>query len=549
MASDNTPDALTEKRPGRKSSYERGGEKMSGGRFSEQLATQRRARALDALTRALDEELEVPAPVERIERRHTGGTHRLTAPAYELARQVYYLQAGSIRDAARAIIAAGLSDTDDLTQVSERLQTWWWREQWPKRSFEAGFALRDAANDGGLYRGRVCKGLCTGSGPAPEGKPCEQSALDDSDYCYHHDPRPKYVEIRRRQVEGLVGGRRRDLVPLAPFQRFCERKRKQMLAELVAVEQVHPNNEGWGLLADAMGVSLSVLGKLMKGKHSRGNRVTTIRAKTVARYLEPLGLAFEDLYDFPQPRPYGPVPCPGCGGRKGHQSRLCRTCWTAENKHPCKYVNRRGKRCNLPTAHESGHCHKCRRIVEHVPRPRTGAPTLLTAPMLILALEEYEDLPRMQWVAARMWSLNAAGVRDAFKSQKSLTGSLVKQFRKRGWYERDPAELRAELVARHGEVGWPGDSDTRPLRDVIEVPIEPFRRWLAARYYDSGCRYNVLAERLGLHPDRLSKIVRGLIDPPLVRRSTIERALEHWGGDTTFDTLYRKEARHEPDAA
>jgi hypothetical protein len=180
--------------------------KPSAGEHAARQAAARRARALQALVDVVESsvELEIPAPVTEV-RPGRGVVPRLGADAFEMARKVYYLNHGSMMDAARAIIAAGLSDTRDLVQVRERLQTWWARERWPKRQTTQTFAIRDAAHDGGLYRSeRLCIGQASGNGPAPKGKKCGQSALRDSDYCLHHDPRPEYVEARRRQATRLA---------------------------------------------------------------------------------------------------------------------------------------------------------------------------------------------------------------------------------------------------------------------------------------------------------------------------------------------------------
>lgn len=75
------------------------------------------------------------------------------------------LQHGTLADAARAIVAADLADTQDVTVVRERLQTSWARERWPKRSTRATFEIRDTTHDGGLYRSpRLCVGETSGKG-------------------------------------------------------------------------------------------------------------------------------------------------------------------------------------------------------------------------------------------------------------------------------------------------------------------------------------------------------------------------------------------------
>lgn len=477
-----------------------------------------------------------------IELRRQGVAPLLSAEAFELARQVYYLGHGSMRDCARAVIAAGLSDTSDVTKVSERLKNWWQRERWPKRPTQQTFVIRDANHDGGLYRGRLCAGVATGNGPAPAGKPCVQTALADSEYCYQHDPRPEYVEYRRLQSELLSRARAFDAVPIGPLQAWIDAERRRLLRD--AGGEVHPNNRGWCLVAAKMGIDQSIVKRMMDGSHNgaavrRGRPKDTIRASTAARYLDAAGVSFRDVYGFDPPPARGgdqKFVCPGCGGRKNHASITCRTCHEAEGQ-PCPYVNRRGETCGIATTHESGYCHKCRRIVERVPRPRTGRPSFVSVPMLILATGAYPSAPRCAWVARRMWACNAAGVADVFKSQKSLTSGLVKTFRKRGWLTVDQVRAAHEhLVAEHGRVDWPARGDVA-LEAAGLLPAGPFYVWLRERYAELGS-YAQLAQRIHCSPDNLSKWIRGVDLQALVRRATVDRALEQWGDGTTFDDVY-----------
>lgn len=533
------------------------GDARTRGRTAEEhtagQAAARRAGALQALTGALQEAaaLEIPPPVTNIVRRKLGVAPKLPAEAFELARQVYYLHHGTMMDCARSVIDAGLSDTEDLVMVKERLGTWWEREEWPKRATLQTFAIRDANHDGGLYRSpRICVGEATGSGPAPKGKKCPQSALNDSEYCFHHDPRAEYVKARRIQAARLAEARGFDMVPIAPLQRWMDDERKRLLAQARTAGRVHPNNVGWCLLARAMHLDQSVIGRMLQGKHNGGatragrGPTDTIRASTVVRYLEPTGVAFRDIYGFDPPARSDerPLICPRCGSRKNHASKVCRGCHEAEGS-PCSYVNRRGKRCNVTTTHESGVCAKCRRITERVHKPRFGRAGYVSVPMLILATGEYRDLPNLAWVARRMWAANAAGVRDVFKSQKVLASSLVKQFRRREWSSTaDASRAHTALVAEHGEVPWPEQSGQVELEAAGMVPSAPFAQWLAERRDELGS-YAQLARRIHMNPDNLSTWLQGTVPKTTVRRATVDRALEAWGDGTTFKDLYRTEAQ------
>ncbi len=81
---------------------------------------------------------------------------RRVAGGYIRGTALLTLQHGTLADAARAIVAADLADTQDVTVVRERLQTSWARERWPKRSTRATFEIRDTTHDGGLYRSPGC---------------------------------------------------------------------------------------------------------------------------------------------------------------------------------------------------------------------------------------------------------------------------------------------------------------------------------------------------------------------------------------------------------
>jgi hypothetical protein len=539
--------------PNGQCSPDSGSMKVSGSEHAARQAAARRARALEALVDVVENsvELEIPAPVTEIRPGRGGAVPKLGVAAFEMARQVYYLNHGSMTDAARAVIAGGLSDTSDLVQVRERLQTWWARERWPKRQTTEIFVIRDASHDGGLYRSeRLCIGEASGNGPAPKGKKCEQSALRDSDYCFHHDPRPEYVEARRRGAARLAKSRGADMVPLDPFCRWMQRERRRLLVEATRRGDVHPNNRGWSLLAAWMQIDQTLIGRMLDGRHNgaakrKGRRKRTIRASTVLRYLGPTGVSFASIYGFESPPRRDPraTTCPSCGRRKGYASKLCRSCHDAAGS-PCSYVNRAGTRCGVLTKHPSGICARCRRITERVHKPRTGRPSFVSIPMLILALGEYRDVPIHAWVGRRMWAANAGGVRDVFKSQKALVGSLVKQFAKRGIATTIQAEAAyLSLTAEHGAVGWP-TIDTDDLEIAGMVPFEPFGEWIATRRRELGS-YKAVGERLRMNPDNISKWLRGVPGPKLtIRRATVDHALAQWDDGTDFGDVYgRRGAR------
>lgn len=518
--------------------------------FGEQQEAARQARSLDAVAAAIEEasQIEVPPPVTEIVERKRGVLPKLGVDALELARQVYYLQYGSTRDAARAIIAAGLSDTDDLTQVSERLQTWWKRERWPKRRFAVTIAIRDANHQGGLYRGRLCKGAATGCGPAPKGKPCAQTVLADSDYCYHHDPRPEYEARRRESGIRMARSRDRDLVPLEPFAEWCARRREQLLKSLrIRGVQVDPKDRGWKALANEMGVNYAGLWRTIN-KPKRQGRDNTVRATTIARYLANLDVTFEDIYGFERPAGRGDHhTCSKCGGYKEHNAKQCRDCHDALGE-PCPYVNARNETCGTLTESESGYCAPHRRIVEgqeeraRNPQPKKYRKGKLNDTLLMAyALDEYLRCSSAEWVAAKMWAANVDDVCSKYARRRTLAAQIIKQFVASGLIDREGGravgrpnveKLQAkllELVAKHGPISWPSAPAPTGMK---EVPSGPFLAWLEQRRTEVPGYHHGLNERFGCDVRQMVK--RRL---PMVKRSTVERALAGWDG-TTFDDLY-----------
>ena len=354
---------------------------------------------MDAFAAAIAESagLEAPEPVVAVAERKRGVAPKLSVEALELARQVYYLQHGTRPDAARAIVAAGLADTDDTGIVSDRLQTWWERERWPQRSRLADQAIRDAARDG-LCRGdRQCQGRTTGNGAALGGEPCGLTAMDQSDFCMGHDPRPEFVAKRREHGLRLARAREADGVPRAPFVQWCHERRVELLAEARGRgDRVDPKDKGWGRLAHELDVDASVLTKLIKGTHSGAREregkgpSDTVRASTIERYLEHAGVNFRDVYGFDAPSFRVEHRC-ACGKRKNAASTLCMSCYEETLGAPCVYIDRRGERCPRVTRHSSSHCGVHRQMIQRQanPKPRNGKQSALSTPMLVLALGEY----------------------------------------------------------------------------------------------------------------------------------------------------------------
>jgi hypothetical protein len=526
------------------------------------LAAQRRTRVLGDVAEALAHELDVPPPVTEVKHSTTGTRPLLGVEALELARRVYYEGYGSFRDCARAIIEAGLCEDvtrhsqDPETVIGGRLLNWWRRERWPKRPTRHTFALRDAAHEGGLFRsGRLCRGLATGSGPTPKGKPCRQSAMLDSDYCWLHDPRPEYEERRHRIGAHFAARRALDMVPVAPFQDFLEAERERLLAQARARGSVHHNMRGWRYVSAELGLDASIIGRIMRGTHNGAAMRTgkglqgAIRAKTVRKYLASASVSFEDVYGFEPPVVSDATVsvCPRCGGRKNAVSVVCRACYETRGTR-CPYVNRYGETCGILTEHPSGYCHKCRRTLsgaKRVNRPyRRGRTSLVEGRTSVLALDEYLRAPSFEWIACKLW---AAGTSSGYLDRRSLAGGLSKFFVTRGVDGSAPDYL-ARLVERHGEPRWPA-RDPGLLAENLPalIPFAPFHAWLSDCHATVGGpahgSIKLLSGYVGIdnHSGRLGKMLRGVnhngVRLVFVHRDVVERALRGWG-DRTLVELY-----------
>jgi hypothetical protein len=513
--------------------------------FIEKREAERDAGLLERLQEALEEPIEIPDEITEIKVIGPGEGPGTSVEALELARQVYYFRHGSLPDAGVAIVEAGLSDSKDPTQVADRLRHLFAREGWPKRSRKAAMALRDA-NVGGLYRGdRVCKGSMTGSGPQPKGKPCEQSPMLDSEYCFHHDPRPEYVEKRRIQALSLHAARRRDLVPLEPFTKWTDLRRRELLAEArERGEPIHYNDRGWGRLASELVCDQSLLNRLARGEGSRQAAKQTIKAATVNRYIANVETTFEDIYGFEAPSSHddSSIICGNCGGKKSHGSRLCIECAGELRLKQCAYVNRAGVRCIQRTRSESGYCSHCARIVFRVRKPRKGKQSRLTDKMMLHALDEYRRFPSFAWVAAVLAANDVDGICSLYKNSSSMTGSLVKCFARKGWRRAEDVEKPyRELLAKLGAPEWGEPVNTLAAPGIL--PPEPFNAYLV-EHWNSQPRptgsFGRLATKLNMDQGNLSARIKGsgARCDRSVSREMVERVLMRIDDGTCIEDVY-----------
>lgn len=519
---------------------------MSGRKtFIKRRDTERDARLLERLQEALEEPIEIPEPIAEIKIIGPGHGPMLSVEALELARQVYYLRHGTIPDAAAAIIAADLTEATDRQIVVDRVRHLFDREGWPKRSRKASMAIRDASV-GGLYRSdRRCIGVTTGMGPQPAGEECHQSPLRDSEYCFHHDPRPEYVEKRRLQALHLQAARRRDMVPLEPFIEWAKKRRVELLAKArESGEKVHHNDRGWGRLANALGIDQSMLHRLTINEGSRGVDKQTIRAATIVRYLENVDETFEDIYGFPPPstKDHDSRICGGCGNEKSPGARMCWDCTVSLDTKQCAYVNRKNVRCPQRTRHETGYCYHCRKIVFHIAKTPKPKPAWLTDKMVLFALDEFRRHPSHAWVAAVLRAHDVDGIRHVYKNLAALTGSLVKYFAKRRWREPDDFKgAYAMLEEKIGVVKW--DPPVAEFEVPGNLPCEPFNEFLV-RFWASAPRrhgaFGEVAKELGIDAGDLSARVKGAGNRSRrsVGRVTVEKVLAAIDDGTTITDLY-----------
>lgn len=473
-------------------------------RYALEAENRRRARALEQVLALPDLDQAPPPPTLQDIPARNGRMPLLSLQALTLAHRVYYGESGSLTDAARAIIAAGLSDTDSLTRVTDRLRTWWARQRWPTRPARASVTLRDIAHDGGLIRSpRTCQQRTTGNGRAPAGKICGQNALKDSDFCHHHDPRPQYVARRAEHARRLAAARTGDLIDLGPFRAWCQQRRLELLAQ---ADSPHRNDRGWGRLAAELGTSTTVLLRVMHGTHNRDPaKRDLIRARTLRAYLTDTPVSFHDLYgpDTPtSPGASASAPCPGCGAPKDRTATRCLACHRAQQQQ-CTHVDHRGLRCPTRTADPSARCAQHRRPLGPR-RPRPGRPSALTDEVLLHALTLMRPGQSWRHTAEILWTRNPADVRTAYRDPKALAQAITRKVRALTGEDPDRIEqLRDQLTHTLGQPVLPEPSPDAQNPISQFVPAGPLRAALAAR---PDLTHAHLSRSTGISVDVLSRI-------------------------------------------
>lgn len=453
-----------------------------------------------------------------------GGERKLTAEAIELARQVYYEQYGTMAEAARAIIAAGLTDDAGPVVVADRLRTFWKSAGWQTRPRRDILALRDL-QQGGLYRSeRRCAHVADGTSRIPAGSRCEHSALADGDHCAGHDPRPEYIARRAKRGAAAARGRRADLVDVEPLTAWLQQQRKRLLAE---ARQLHPNQKGHGLVADLIGADPAIAGRLLRGLNpgQRGDP-GRIRAKTVCKYLDHAGVSFTDVYGFEPPLTRA-ITCPQCAGPMNAGSNLCATCHQASQGDHCTHQFRSGRRCTVRTRRPSGLCtlherqHEAQERRAREPRTRRPYQGLLSDDMLLLALDEYARFDSLQWVAHRLWDTDAHGIRRCFPSAEHVAHVLSQRANREGFRESPDVLLRT-LTERLGPPVWP-DQD-RPVAPSATklVPFDPLLSPLGVAKSRRGALAQACA-RARMGSDAMAALLRR--PPKTIGRDRADRIL------------------------
>ncbi|MBN8868013.1 MAG: hypothetical protein J0H98_10710 [Solirubrobacterales bacterium] len=501
----------------------------------------RLADALAQITAPAEGDLQVPPPVVAIEERKVGTKPLLTVEALELARKTYYEQGATLAETARTLLRAEVvADTNDVDKVYGRLQTWWAREGWPRRSMMDTFRIRDANHDGGLFRSnRKCIGVATGNGRAEKGAPCGESPLPDSDYCASHDPRPQYVEARKKAVEKLLAGRKATMVTIGPLAEELERRCElELTAAKAAGKKVHHNSTGRGLVAAKIGIDNTAFGRLLGQPRSDGRGpLTHVTVKTVLKCLAPFeDVSFEDLYGHPPPESNQCSVCPSCGGRKTPAAKTCRTCHDDSTfSQRCRHTTRSGRRCPVTTEHPTGYCSKCRTTIFRVRVPSTRQ-SHLHPKLVLFALDAFQTVPTLAGVARRIWATNAADVRAVYTTRRTLESGLVKTFRNHRWtsctYAAEQARLRLEVD--HGPVAWPeilGDED---IGGTLQAG--PFIGWLRVQVAAAGT-FKEAGKRTGLNPDLISQLIRHE-GPDWISARVVRSAMARAGSEIPLTHLF-----------
>lgn len=126
-----------------------------------------------------------------------------------------------------------------------------------------------------------CKGVKVN--PPGKGKPCTRHALEDSDYCFAHDPRR---ELERQAITARMRARqpRDPMLPAAPFVAW--------------LNELHAELGAWKRVGERIGMHTTQAHKWSKQMDTgRGQRLERVSVRVVKRSAEHAGTTVEAIYD------------------------------------------------------------------------------------------------------------------------------------------------------------------------------------------------------------------------------------------------------------
>ena len=192
----------------------------------------------------------------------------------DLAWALYNEHGGSVREAADAIFASGLTSHKKPERLAEGL-----RRAFRKR----GYRMRTTAQ---TLTGRACRAEVTCKGTTQHGARCQGNPVSGSEYCWQHDPAYKANRDAIAHMERMRQRRRwvAELVPLQPLVAWLERRRGELA---LPPEQRRWANRDESLmrLSEATGIDASTLLKWMRFQSSKGKPKHSITRSKVEEIL------------------------------------------------------------------------------------------------------------------------------------------------------------------------------------------------------------------------------------------------------------------------
>jgi hypothetical protein len=128
----------------------------------------------------------------------------------------------------------------------------------------------------------ICKGVKTQ--PPGKGKPCQHHALEDSEYCFQHDPR---YEQQRQTATAKMRARlpKQSMLPAAPFVAW--------------LRAIHAELGSWKRVGEHIGLEATQANRWANGKGTNGEPLAQVSRRVVKRSATNAGTTIAAIYGAP----------------------------------------------------------------------------------------------------------------------------------------------------------------------------------------------------------------------------------------------------------